>query len=99
MFFFECFQLKYSRNFVGSKYDLTMVTFNSSTNTKSVLGCPKFLSVSGFTFWKMMCFEKWIAFFGAKSRCFQPGSRSPAEAMRYADETLSFQDSAIQATQ
>ena len=36
---------------------------------------------------------KWNAFFGAKLRClFLPRSRSPAKAMRYADETLLFQD-------
>ena len=47
-----------------------------------------------------MSFEtKWIAFFGAKSRCFLPRSRSLAKAMQYADETLSFQGSAIEATQ
>ena len=28
--------------------------------------------------------NKWIAFFGAKMRCFPSRSRSPAKAMRYA---------------
>ena len=66
----------------------------------SVLGRPKFSMVSDSTFWKMMSFEtKWIAFFRAKSRCFVPRSRSPAKAMRYTDETLSFQNNAIRATQ
>ena len=48
----------------------------------------------------MISFEtKRIAFFGAKMRYYQPRSRSPAKAMWYVDETLSFQDSAIRATQ
>ena len=34
VFFFECFQLEYSRNLLGSKYDLTMMTFNSWTDTR-----------------------------------------------------------------
>ena len=34
---------------------------------------------------------KLIAFFGAKSRCVLPRSRSPAKAMRCADATLFFQ--------
>ena len=47
-----------------------------------------------------MSFEtKWIAFFIAKSRCFLPRSGSTAKAMLCADETLSFQDNAIRATQ
>ena len=75
-----------------------MVTFNSWTNS-SVLGRLKFSPVSDFTFWKMMSFEaNRIAFFGAKSRCFLPGLRS-AKAMWYADETLSFQESAIRGMQ
>ena len=38
--------------------------------------------------------RKWIVFFGAKSSSFLSRLRSPAKAMRYADETLLFQDSA-----
>ena len=66
----------------------------------SVLGCPKFSPVSDSTFWKMMSFEtKWIAFFGAKLRCFVPRFGFPAKAIRYSDETLSFQNGAIRAMQ
>ena len=51
-------------------------------------------------FWKMMSFAtKWIAFFGAKSPCFLPHLHSPTNAMIYADETLSFKDTAMQDTQ
>ena len=61
-----------------------------------ILGSSKFSPVSDSTFWKMMSFEtKWIAFFGAKLRYFLPRLRSPAKAMRYTDETLSLQGSAI----
>ena len=42
---------------------------------------------------------KWIAFLGTKLRWFLPRSRSRAKAMRYADETLSFQGCAIVAAQ
>ena len=46
-----------------------------------------------------MSFEtKRIALFCAKSRCFLPCLRSPAKAMWYANETLSFQDSAIRSS-
>ena len=95
-FFSECFQLKYSRNLLRSKYDLTMMTFSSWTDTRQISAAPKFSPVSDSTFWKMISFEtKWIAFFGAKSRCLLPRSRSPARAIRCADETLSFQDYAM----
>ena len=47
-----------------------------------------------------MSFEtKWIVFYEAKPRCFLPRSRSPVKAIRYADKTLSLQDSSIRATQ
>ena len=76
-------------------------TFNSCTDARSDLGRLEFSPVSDSTcfilendeFW-----NKWIAFFGAKSRCFLPHLYSPANAMRYADETLSFHDSVIRAT-
>ena len=66
----------------------------------SDLGRPKFSPVSNSTFLKMISFKtKSIAFFGVKSRCFLPRLRSPTKPMWYAIETLSFQDSAIRATQ
>ena len=34
VFFFDCFQSKYSQNLLGSKYDLTLVTFNLWTDTQ-----------------------------------------------------------------
>ena len=34
VFFSECFQLKYSRNFLELKYDLTVVTLNSRTDKR-----------------------------------------------------------------
>ena len=36
---------------------------------------------------------KWIAFYGAKLRCFLPRLHSSTKAMWYANETLLFQDS------
>ena len=80
MFFFRIFSLKYSRNLLGSKYNLTMVTFNSWTDTLQISAAPNFYHylILLVPFWKIMSFEtKWIAFFGAKSRCYLPRSRSP----------------------
>ena len=76
------------------------MTFNSWTDTRQTSAAPNSHRYLIYLFWKMISFEaKWIAFFGAKSPCFLPHSRSPAKAMRYADEMLSFQDSALRATQ
>ena len=100
VFFFECFKLKYSRNLLGSKYDLTMRHFRGPLHVRS--WPPQILIGiwSNSTFWKMMSYEtKWIAFLGAKSRCFLSRSCCPAKVMRFAYETLSFQDSKIRATQ
>ena len=102
MFFSECFQIIYSRNLLGSKYDSTVVTLNSRTDKRQISAAPNFRRFSDSScsilenkeFW-----NKWIAFFDARSRCFLPRSLSPAKAMRYTDKTLSFHDSAIRATQ
>ena len=102
VFFFERFQLKYSRNLLGLKYDLTTrVAFNLWIGIRQISAASNshrylILLVS---FWKMMSFEtKWSAFFGAKSHCCLVGDL-PQKQCGYADETLSFQDSAIRATQ
>ena len=34
--FSKCFEIKYSRNLLGLKYDLTMVTFNSCADTRQI---------------------------------------------------------------
>ena len=57
--FSECLEIKCSRNLLGSKYDSTMVTFNSRTATRQISAAPNsrrylILLVS---FWKMMRFE------------------------------------------
>ena len=57
--FSKCFQIKYSRNLFGSKYDSSMVTFNLCTDTRQISTAPNscrylILLVS---FWKMMSFE------------------------------------------
>ena len=57
--FSKCFQIKYSRNLFGSKYDSSMMTFNSCTDTRQISAAPNscrylILLVS---FWKMMSFE------------------------------------------
>ena len=67
----------------------------------SDLGHPKFSPVSDSSCSILEndeCWNNWVAFFGAKSRCFLPRSRSPAKGIRYADEALSFYDSAIRTT-
>ena len=38
--FFKCFEIKYSRNLFGSKYGLTMVTFNSCSDTRQISAAP-----------------------------------------------------------
>ena len=75
-----------------------MITFNSWTDTHQISAAPNSHRYVILLFGKYCFKTKWIAFFAAKSRCFLPRLRSPAKAMRYADETLSFQDSAIRAT-
>ena len=57
--FSKCFQIKYFRNLFGSKYDSSMVTLNSCTDTRQISAAPNsrrylILLVS---FWKMMTFE------------------------------------------
>ena len=57
--FSKLFQIKYSRNLFVSKYDSSMVTFNSCTDTRQISAAPNpcrylILLVS---FWKMMSFE------------------------------------------
>ena len=57
--FSKCFQIKYSRNLFESKYNSSMVTFNSCTDTRQISVAPnscryQILLVS---FWKMMRFE------------------------------------------
>ena len=69
-----------------------MVTFNLFTDTRQIWAAPnccRYLILL-VPFWKMMSFKtKWIAFFGAKLRCFLPQLGFPTNAMRYADKTLS----------
>ena len=53
------FSNNYSRNLLGSKYNLTMVTFNSCTDTRQISAAPnsrRYLIVL-VPFWKMMSFE------------------------------------------
>ena len=38
--FSKCFEIKYSRNLPGSKYDSTMVTFNLCTDTRQISAAP-----------------------------------------------------------
>ena len=57
--FSKCFQVKSSRNLFGSKYDSSLVTFNSCTDTRQISASSNsrrylILLVS---FWKMMSFE------------------------------------------
>ena len=66
-----------------------MMTFNLWTATRQISAAqnPHEYLILLVPFWKMMSFEtKWISFSGVK-------------AMHFADETLSFKDSVIQATQ
>ena len=78
-----CFSFKNYRNLLGSRYDLTMVTVNLWTVTRQISAAPnshQYLILL-VLFWKMTSFAtKWIAFFGAKSRCFLPRLRSPTKA-------------------
>ena len=77
-----------------------MVTFSSWTDTRQFSAAPNSYWYLILLFWKMMSFgTKRIVFFGAKLHCFFSCSHSFAKAVRYADKTLSFQDSAMQATQ
>ena len=60
-----------------------MVTFNLWTDTRQISAAPnshQYLILL-VRFWKMTSFAtNWIAFFGAKSRCFLPCLRSPTKA-------------------
>ena len=38
--FSKCFEIKHSRNVLGSKYDSTMVTFNSCTDMRQISAAP-----------------------------------------------------------
>ena len=40
VFFSKSFQVNYSQNLLGSKYDLTMVTFNLWTDTRQISVAP-----------------------------------------------------------
>ena len=57
--FSKCFQIKYSRNLLGTKYYSTMVTFNSCTDTRqiSVARNSRRYLILLVPFWKMMSFE------------------------------------------
>ena len=78
-----------------------MVTFNLWTDTRQISAAPnshQYLILL-VPFWKMTSFAtKRIPFFGAKSRCFLP-RLALQQKQRYADETLSFKDNAMRATQ
>ena len=57
--FSKCFEIKHSRNLLGSKYDSTTVTFNSCTDMRqisAVLNSRRYLILL-VPLWKMMCFE------------------------------------------
>ena len=57
--FSKCFEIKYSRNLLGLKYDSTMVTFNSCTDTRQISAVPnsrRYL-ILVVPIWKMMSFE------------------------------------------
>ena len=57
--FFKCFQIKYSRNLFGSKYDSSMVTLNSCTDLRQISAAPnsRRYPILLVSFWKMMTFE------------------------------------------
>ena len=58
--FSEYFQVKCSRNLLGSKYDLTTMTFNSCTDTRQISAAPnsrRYLIVL-VPFWKMMSLKQ-----------------------------------------
>ena len=38
--FSKCFEIKHSRNLLGSKYDSTIVTFNSCTDMRQISDAP-----------------------------------------------------------
>ena len=57
--FSKCFETKYSRNLLGSKYDSTMVTFNSCTDTRQISAAPNFRRnlILLVAFWRKISFE------------------------------------------
>ena len=57
--FSKCIQIKYSRNLFGSKYDSSMVTLNSCTDTRQISAAPNFRRylILLVSFRKMMTFE------------------------------------------
>ena len=57
--FSKCFQIKYSRNLFGSKYDSSMMTFNSCTDTRQISSAPNFCRnlILLVSFWKKISFE------------------------------------------
>ena len=57
--FSKCFQIKHSRNLLGSKYNSTMVTFNSCTDMCQIAATPNSLRylILLVPLWKMMSFE------------------------------------------
>ena len=97
----ECFQAKYSRNLLGAKYDSSMVTFNSCTDTRQISAAPnsrRYLILLA-PFWKMMSYETFGLRFLCEIALLSASFAFSRKTMRYADETLSFHDSAIRATQ
>ena len=57
--FSKCFEIKHSRNLLGSKYDSTMVAFNLRTDMRQISAAPnsrRYLILL-FPLWKMMSFE------------------------------------------
>ena len=85
---------KYSRNLLETKYDSTMVTFNSCTDTRQISAAPNFRRylIVIVPFWKMMSFETIKLRFLVRNRaafcliCVFP----QMQCGRDADETLSF---------
>ena len=101
--FSECFQIKYFRNLSGSKYHTIWLWWHLIRVLIRLRSRPPQILAGIWLYFchirKWWVLNKWITFFGAKSRCFLSRSHSPAKAMQYADETLSFHDSAKRATQ
>ena len=57
--FSKCFKIKHSQNVLGSKYDSTMVTFNSYTDMRQISAAPNSRRslILLVPLWKMMSFK------------------------------------------
>ena len=100
--FSKCFAIKHSRNLFGSKYDWTMVSFISCTDTRQISAAPNSRRYLIFlvSFCKMMSFET----NGLRSLVRNRATFCLLHILSqmqswYGDDTLPFHDSAIRATQ